>query len=160
MMKRFAIALLVAAIAGCGSPQTVAVAGKLAPDWTLPTAGGANISLASYRGKAVYMNFFATWCHPCNVETPGIEVLSHRYASRGLQIIGVDEFEGAQKARSFVKKFGLTYPAVVDGGTLRDQYNVNGLPVHVFVKRDGTIASIRAGEMSRAEIESAIRAIL
>ncbi|MDQ2663019.1 MAG: TlpA family protein disulfide reductase [Candidatus Eremiobacteraeota bacterium] len=158
-MRLFGLAALALVCACSGSPAGATV-GKVAPDWTLPTANGGHLALASYRGKAVYLNFFATWCPPCNAEAPDVNALARRYASRGLRVIGIDEQESAQKAQGFVKKFGLVYPAVIDEGSLGEQYKVNGLPVHVFIKQDGTIAMIRAGEMTKAEIESEIRAIL
>lgn len=140
--------------------SSVARIGQPAPQWTQKTASGNSLSLASLRGKPVYLNFFATWCPPCNEEAPDINALQKRYASRGLQTVGVDELENAKKAREFVKKYGLVYPAIVDDGTLQTQYSVNGLPVHVFINRRGTIQKIVVGEMSKAEIAAAINTIL
>jgi cytochrome c biogenesis protein CcmG/thiol:disulfide interchange protein DsbE len=144
-----------------GDGSTVAQTGQPAPNWTQPTSTGSKLTLSSLRGKAVYLNFFATWCPPCNEEAPDINALQKKYASQGLQVVGVDELEDAKKAAQFVHKYGLIYPAVVDGdGTLQTQYNVNGLPVHVFITRSGIIKKIFAGEMSKAQIESDIRSIL
>lgn len=111
-------------------------------------------------GSPVYLNFFATWCPPCNEEAPWIEHLSQQYANRGLRVIGVDVEESAALARSFRDKYHLTFPILVDNGTLENLYRVNGLPVHVFIERDGTIGRIVVGEMSKSEIASAVRAIL
>lgn len=163
MAKTSAIAaaacVLLASCGGSGGGATAHV-GQPAPNWTEKTSTGSELTLSSLRGKAVYLNFFATWCPPCNQEAPSINALQKKYASRGLQVVGVDELENAKKAAQFVHKYGLVYPAVVDDGTLQGQYNVNGLPVHVFIKRSGVIEKIVVGEMTKPAIAAAIQTIL
>ena len=122
--------------------------------------GGTKLSLDALRGKPIYINFFATWCPPCNEEAPDINALQKQYAGRGLRVVGVDELEDAKKAAQFVRKYDLVYPAVVDDGTLQDQYRVNGLPVHVFIDRGGVIRKIVTGEMTKKQIAQSIEAIL
>ena len=109
----------------------------------------------------MYLNFFATWCPPCNEEAPSIAKLDARYKSRGLVVLGIDELEDQQKAKQFLDKYHLPYSAVIDtdGKTGRD-YGAVGLPVHVFIDRSGTVATFRLGEMNPAEIETAIKGIL
>ncbi len=140
--------------------SAIARVGQAAPDWTAPTTSGTKLSLHEMAGKAVYLNFFATWCPPCNEEAPAINNLQKQYASRGLRIVGIDELENAGKAREFVRKYGLVYPAVVDDGTIGSQYEVNGLPVHVFIDRNGIVKKIVVGEMAGPEIASAVRSML
>lgn len=146
--------------AGAHTGSHVAAIGRTAPSWSEPTSGGGTISMDSLRGKPVYLNFFATWCPPCNEEAPDVNALQKQYAARGLQVVGIDELEDAKKAAQFVKKYGLVYPAVVDDGTLQSEYSVNGLPVHVFIDRSGVIRKIVQGEMSKKEITAAILSIL
>ncbi len=134
--------------------------GKPAPAWSEPTSSGGTLSSASLRGKPVYLNFFASWCPPCNEEAPSVNALQKKYASDGLVVIGVDVQENAAKAQAFRKEHDLSYAAVVDSGTLRDAYNVNGLPVHVFIDRKGVISNITVGEMSPSEIETQIKRTL
>ena len=161
-MKKYALifvgALLLASCAHNGK-QTAQVT-QPAPDWTQPLSTGGTLTLSSLRGKPVYLNFFATWCPPCKDEAPFINKMQQQYASRGLHVVGVDELESAAQAESFRKQFHLVYPAVVDGGTLQGQYLVNGLPVHVFIGRDGVIRKMVAGEMAHAEIQKAVQSIL
>lgn len=160
-MGKGAFAVVIIAMLAACSGASGGHTGRPAPGWTAPTADGTKMSLASLRGKAVYLNFFATWCTPCNEEAPYINALQKQYASKGLQIVGVDELENAAKARQFSQKYGLVYPEVLDNdGNLAAQYNFFGLPSHVFITRSGTIASVHAGEMSKAEIDAAIRSIL
>lgn len=77
-----------------------------------------------------------------------------------MQIVGVDELESRSKAEQFIEKYKLVYPAIVDDGKLQSQYSVNGLPVHVFIDRSGTIKKIVVGEMNKTEIASALQTIL
>lgn len=132
----------------------------MAPDWTMPLSTGGTLTLSSLRGKPVYLNFFATWCPPCKDEAPYINALQKQFASQGLRVVGVDELESAGQAESFRRQFHLVYPAIVDSGKLQEQYLINGLPVHVFISRDGVIKKIVAGEMARPQILAAVRSIL
>lgn len=175
-VRAFAMAsllLLAACSSGVGarsagaaaSPQSaaqtaVARIGQPAPDWTEPTAPSGKLEFASLRGHPVYLNFFATWCPPCNEEASSIEALSRRYAARGLDVVGVDVLENASKAALFRSEHRLSFPTVVDDGTLRDRYRINGLPVHVFIDRSGIVRSIVVGQMSPAEIEAGILPLL
>jgi len=154
--------VLACALAACihagsadsSGPAKVARVGEPAPPWTEPSLPGPTLSLAALHGKAIYLNFFATWCPPCNAEAPAIDAISRDYAARGLLVVGVDVLENARKAADFRQEHHLTYPVVVDGGTLRDQYAVNGLPVHVFIDRLGIVRRIVVGEMSPADMRS------
>lgn len=156
-----AAVLLLAACAGGGANPSIAKEGAPAPQWSLKSNYGIVLSQANLKGQAVYLNFFATWCPPCNAEAPGIETLYKKYAKQGLMVVGVDEQETAAKAALFRKEHNLTYPTVVDNtSVLRDAYAVNGLPVHVFIGRDGVVKKIVTGEMDQPAIEAAIKTIL
>ena len=161
LMLSAAFALLV----GCShaastKAPTHASVGAMEPSWSERTDKGSMLTSASLLGKPVYVNFFASWCPPCNDEASDIEALSKRYASRGLQVVGVDVMENADKAALFGREHHLTYPLVVDDGTLRNAYQLDGLPVHVFIDPDGTVHAIRIGELTKAEMVRNIRAIL
>ncbi len=134
--------------------------GSVAPNWTEPLSGGGTLQLSSLKGKAVYLNFFATWCPPCNEEAPAINALQQKYASQGLQVVGVDVLENAAAAAKFKDEHKLTYPALVDSGTLRDEYNINGLPVHVFIDRAGIVKNIVVGELTPAEMDENVQRII
>jgi len=135
--------------------------GAVAPAWSEPSIPGPNLSSESLRGKALYLNFFASWCPPCNSEAPAIDALARAYRARGLQVVGVDVLENARKAGEFRQRHALSYPVVVDDGTLRDRYEINGLPVHVFVDRSGVVRKIVVGQLApqamRADIERVLR---
>ena len=144
---------------GAGSSATARV-GQPAPGWNEPSLPGPALSLNSLHGKAIYLNFFATWCPPCNQEAPAIDALARRYAVRGLAVVGVDVLESASKAASFRNEHHVAYPIVVDSGTLRQQYRVNGLPVHVFIARDGIVRKIVVGELSPAQMRDNVESLL
>jgi cytochrome c biogenesis protein CcmG/thiol:disulfide interchange protein DsbE len=157
-----ASALLAALVAVPAAAFALPQPGQPAPPFTLTTVNGKPFSLASLKGRAVYLNFYATWCPPCNAEAPSIGKLSAKYRARGLTVLGIDELEDPQKAKSFLTQYHLPYDAVVDGdGKVGQVYGGGvGLPVHVFIDRRGAIKLVRLGEMSPAEIDAAIRSIL
>jgi thiol-disulfide isomerase/thioredoxin len=167
MGKAFALAafftLAACARSGTGSAPAQsqpARVGAPAPSWSEPSFPGPKLNSTSLQGKAVYLNFFATWCPPCNQEAPAIDALQRSYAARGLQVVGVDVLESARKAQEFRTTHHLAYPVVVDTGTLRDDYNVNGLPVHVFIDRGGVVRKIVVGELAPAAMRSNVERIL
>jgi thiol-disulfide isomerase/thioredoxin len=137
----------------------IATVGELAPAWSGPMLGGGTLSSASFHGKPVYLNFFASWCEPCNDEASTIQALSKKYAASGVTVVGVDVEENAAKAGGFARTHGLTYPVVVDSGSMRDAYGVNGLPQHVFIDRNGVVRDLVPGEMDAGEIDAQLKAI-
>jgi thiol-disulfide isomerase/thioredoxin len=137
----------------------IATVGELAPAWSGPALGGGTLSSTSFHGKPVYLNFFASWCEPCNDEASTIEALSKKYAASGVTVVGVDVEENAAKAGGFARAHGITYPIVVDSGSMRDAYGVNGLPQHVFIDRRGVVHDLVPGEMDAADIEAQLKAI-
>ena len=160
-----AAAALVSCNGGSGGKSaqqndTHARVGSVAPNWTQPTTLGSKLNLASLRGKAIYLNFFATWCPPCNEEAPAIEKLQRDLGPRGLQVVGIDVLENARKAAEFQHTHGIDYPVVVDDGTLRDQYLVDGLPVHVFIDRAGVIRKVVVGELSPEQMRANVLVLL
>jgi peroxiredoxin len=158
------LALAATLVAVCLLPGVALAAPKVgqpAPAFSLPTVDGKTLTLASLKGKAVYLNFYATWCPPCNVEAPVIGKMSDKYKARGLTVLGVDELEDPGKAKEFLTKHHLAYAAIVDGdGKMGKDYGAFGLPVHIFIDREGVVKSLRYGEMNPDEIEAAIKGIL
>ncbi len=161
-MRRFVLgAALLAACADPVAALAVPRVGQSAPALSLPTVNGKILTLASLKGRPVYLNFYATWCAPCNDEAPTIGKLSAKYKPRGLTVLGVNELESPQKAREFLTKYHLAYEAVVDSdGVAGKDYGALGLPVHIFIDRSGVVRTYRLGEMNPEEIEAAIKSIL
>jgi cytochrome c biogenesis protein CcmG/thiol:disulfide interchange protein DsbE len=142
-----------------GAPKTAEV-GKPAPQWSEPLINGKTLTMSSLVGKPVYLNFFASWCTPCNAEAPDVNAVQREFASRGLRVIGVDVLESSKKAKSFVDQHHVIFPVVVDSGTLRDEYQINGMPVHAFIDAHGIVRKIAVGELSKSQMEADVRAIL
>ena len=157
------VTVFVAAVLALTAPAlAIPRPGDVAPPFALKTADGKTVGTASVRGKPAYLNFFATWCGPCRVETPSIVALSKKYAARGLRVVGVDVGEDARKAQGFARDFNVPYVLAVDpDSTTRATYG-GGLyfPLHVFVDAKGIVRLYHPGEMSASEIEAEIERIL
>jgi cytochrome c biogenesis protein CcmG/thiol:disulfide interchange protein DsbE len=134
--------------------------GDRAPHFELPVLGTEEqvLDLASYRGRAVVVNFWASWCGPCRDEAPLLQAAWERHRARGVVVLGVDTRDLVSDAQQFVAKYGLTYPNVYDGpGKLADPYGLTGFPETFFIDRKGTIVEHVAGPLESAEqIEAAI----
>jgi cytochrome c biogenesis protein CcmG/thiol:disulfide interchange protein DsbE len=116
------------------------------------------LRLDSLRGKAVVLNFWASWCAPCKTEAPLLEAAWRKWRSRGVLVVGVDANDFKSDARRFMRRYGVTYPVVHDGpGAWLDDYGLSGFPETFFVRPDGRIDSWLQGELSRQELESGIR---
>jgi len=117
----------------------------VAPAFTLPrvdTTG--DLSIASLRGKAVVVNFWASWCIPCKDEAPFLQQTYEKYGKQGLVVLGVDAQDFRQDAKRFLKRFGVTYPIVYDGeGSTLGKWGVTGFPETFFVDRQGRLVGER-----------------
>jgi cytochrome c biogenesis protein CcmG/thiol:disulfide interchange protein DsbE len=117
--------------------------GEPAPEFSLPRLSGeGELSLAGYRGKALVINFFASWCLPCKDEAPILQATWERHRGDGLVVLGIDAQDFRGDGRRFVKRHGLTYPVVFDGkGSTLGRFGLTGFPETYFVGRDGTIVA-------------------
>jgi cytochrome c biogenesis protein CcmG/thiol:disulfide interchange protein DsbE len=136
----------------------------VAPAFRLPRLDReGELSLAALRGKAVVLNFWASWCKPCEEEAPLLEQAWRRYRSRGLVVVGIDAQDFAGDARRFARKNGMSYPLVRDGpGRTVTDYGVTGFPETFFVNRRGRLVGERISgavdeERLRRNIERALR---
>lgn len=152
------------------APQYVSpLKGRPAPEFTLEDLNGKKVSLASYKGKAVLINFWATWCAPCKIETPWLIELRNQYAAQGFEILGVSaddldlgdtlklSTEKKEIARS-VQQMQIPYPVLIDGDAISQPYGgLDELPTSFFVDRKGTIVAAQLGLTSKDDIEANIR---
>jgi peroxiredoxin len=135
-------------------------AGDPAPNFSAPSATGGTISNAEYRNKPLYLNFFASWCVPCNEEAPDVARLFKKYHAHGLNVVGVNELEDKTKALGFAHQYKWPFAIAVDDGSVGQSFGVVGLPVHIFIDKQGKVSTFRLGEMDAADIEAAIKKII
>lgn len=168
-------ALLVGAVSlpAGGSPEAMKALGMLAPsertaapDLTLPTVQGTPLSLNALKGKVVLVNFWATWCLPCQWEMPLMEALYQAYKAKGFVIAAISlDQEGAEAAvGQFVKTNKLTYPILLDPAFQgAKRFGVRGLPATFLIGKDGYITGVAYGPRewdgpeARALIESLLK---
>ena len=113
---------------------------RRAKPFALPTLEGKTVRLADFRGKVVFLNFWATWCPACREEMPSMERLHREFKDRGLVVLAVDLEESGDAVAKFMKEFGLTFPALLDrDGRVRDSYAVRFIPTTYLVGKDGEL---------------------
>ena len=139
-------------------------AGRAAPDFELKSIDGKSYKLADLRGKAVLLNFWATWCPPCKIEIPWFIELQKQYANQGLIVVGVamDDDTNKQKVvKDFADQMKIDYPILLGTDQVADQYGgVDALPTTFFIGRDGKIVRRVMGLAGHSEFEEAIQAAL
>lgn len=133
-----------------------------APDFTLESLDGKSMRLSDLRGKAVLLNFWATWCGPCKIETPWLVELQNRYGPEGLQVIGVAMDDSAKEdIAKFAKDMGVNYPVLLGKEAVGDAYGgVPALPESFFIGRDGKIVDKIMGLRGKSDIEDSIKKAL
>ncbi len=134
----------------------------VAPDFSLESLDGKTMRLSDLRGKAVLLNFWATWCGPCKIEMPWFVDLQNKYGSEGLQIVGVAMDDASKEdIGKFAKDMGVNYPILIGKESVGDQYGgVPALPESFLIARDGKIVDKIIGLRGKAEIEDAIKKAL
>jgi len=140
-----------------------ALQGKPAPDFSLASLDGkATLKLSDFKGKAVLLNFWATWCEPCKIEMPWFVELQKQYGPQGLQVLGVAMDDTDPKDISeFAHKMGVNYPIAVGKEAVGDQYGgIPYLPSTFYIDRDGKVVDRVYGLVSRSEIEDDIKKAL
>ena len=130
---------------------------RAAPDFLLETLDGGTLRLSDLQGKAVLVNFWATWCQPCRSELPHLVAAYDRYRQEGLEIVAVNLQEDEDTIAGFVEEFGMQFPVVIDrSGDVADKYRVIGIPTSYFIDRSGVVRSIYTGPFVGQESRQAI----
>jgi len=141
-------------------PESTLV-GRPAPDFALDvvTSGssGDRIHLSELKGHAVILDFWATWCEPCQVVAPILDRISRKHQDRGLVVVGVNTSDQPGLAPVFAKKKGLSYPIVYDQGEeVARRYGVSNLPTLVVINAEGRVVAIRTGLEDESSIEDLV----
>lgn len=134
------------------TPSAPAIVGKLAPDFTLNDINGNAVRLSSLRGKPVLVNFWATWCVPCQDEMPYMEQIYKTWTDKGLVFLSIDNGETVTKAKGFIDRYGYTFSPLVDPkGDVALRYNIRALPTTLLVDKDGILQYMLPGSFPSAQ---------
>ena len=138
---------------------TESLKGKAAPDFTLKTVDGKEVTLSKLKGSVVLVDFWATWCGPCRMSLPHVQAISQDAARQkdGLVVLAVNFKEEAAKINDFLKdnKYSFTVPMDSTGATL-ENYHVEGIPTTVIIGRDGAVATVFVGVTPPEELDKAV----
>lgn len=137
------------------TPVEEAVKGNEAIDFTLKDPDGKEISLSDYKGKKVFLNFWATWCNPCKKEMPEMEKIHQTYPDTVVLAVNIDS---EKDIKGFMKNLDLTFPTVLDiDGEVNKKYNVVSIPTSFFINEKGVIEKKVVGLLEYKQMEENIR---
>jgi peroxiredoxin len=131
--------------------------------FTLKDMNGKNVSLASYRGKVVLLDFWATWCGPCKAEIPNFVELQNEYGAKGLAVLGLSVDDTIDKLKPFAAELKMNYPVLVGLGRddVQDAFGpIWGIPTTFLISRDGRICRKNTGIQGKEKYERDIKALL
>jgi len=138
--------------------------GFAAPDFELQTTSGETFKLSDFRGQAVLVNLWATWCPPCRAEMQSIEKIYNEYKEQGFVVLAVDMTyqDDPSRVMPFVTEQGLTYPILLDEiGDVGSTYQMRSLPTSFFINREGVITEVViGGPMAEALLRTRVEKIL
>lgn len=140
--------------------QTQPLPGDTAPDFTMTTFDGQEVSLSDYEGQIVVLNFWGSWCGPCRAEAPDLQDIYTDYGG-DVVVFGVNWLDIEGEALAFMDEFGITYPNAPDiGEKVASRYNIEGAPETFIINRDGIIAETYLGMVDYAILNQRIQALL
>lgn len=142
-------------------PETGVDVGQLAPDFELRTPEGEAVRLSDFRGRPVWINFWAPWCPACRTEMPRLEGFYVEHEGDGLVILGVGVRDSPENMRAYAGEVGVSYPIVVDGdGAVADEYQALALPVHYWIDRERVVRDWAFGELPPDLLAASLESIL
>lgn len=141
--------------AGAGGGAALPIKGYQAPDFTLKTFDGQAVTLSQMKGKPVFLNFWASWCPPCQAETPDLVEMHKKYGDKiAFYGINLTQQDDQQKALDFIKNYKIDYPVLSDAeGKVSDVYRVQAIPTSVFIAPDGKIVELVQGLMTKQDMD-------
>lgn len=134
---------------------------SIAPDFSITLSSGETKKLSDYKGKAVLLHFWATWCPPCRAELPEMNALSERLQAQGeeakLAFLAVCVSDTEKSRSDFMKKNSYTFPGGLDPkGEIASLYGIQGIPASILISADGTVLDIHVGRMTKYMLDSFI----
>jgi peroxiredoxin len=135
---------------------------KPAPNFTLKDASGASVELSSYRGKVVLLNFWATWCGPCELEIPWFVEFEQQYRSKGFEVVGVSmDDDGWPAVKPFIAAKKINYRILLGDDSVTQLYGgVDALPTSFMIDRNGRIAAVHVGLAGKDEYSNEIQTLI
>ena len=131
--------------------------GDDAPDFMLKDMNGAALQLSDYKGKGVFLNFWATYCEPCKQEMPYMNNVFKEYQAEGVELLAINVGEAELRVNDFIEKYGLDFPILYDrGGVVTDVYDFIPLPTTFLIDEHGKIVDIISGTLSEASIRASM----
>jgi thiol-disulfide isomerase/thioredoxin len=132
-------------------------------NFTMPDLQGKDVTLSSFKGKVILLNFWATWCGPCKAEIPAFVELQNQYGKDGLVVVGYSVDDDAPKAQAFADQFKMNYPVLLGLGRedVQDAYGpIWGIPASFIISRDGRVCQKHLGIAPKSVFEREIKALL
>lgn len=152
--------MVVIVLLGACSQSSAIETGQSAPDFTLTDISGQKVSLADFKGKAVMLNFFASWCPPCRSEIPDFIELQKAYGDKGFTFVGVSLVD-QKESKNFAEKMGINYPVLVDDGKVSMLYGpVRSIPTTYVIGKDAKVVKMYIGARSKDVFEADIKEML
>lgn len=137
--------------------RTALKRGAVAPNFTYTFADGTKHQLSDLRGKKVMINFWATWCPPCNAEMPDIQKAAELFADNNFVVLGVSQDLQVDLIEPFADQYQITFPLIADPqGQIGSHYGAQNLPTSIFINTDGTVHTIVMGMVSLETIQTMI----
>ncbi len=144
-----------------GATGKVLRAGEPAPDFTITSPDGQPISLAQFKGRPVWINFWASWCAPCRAEFPEMDALYRQQSDTGLVLLAISFNERPEEVVGYVERARPAFTIAVDPkGAVAGQYRMLGLPTHVFIDAEGIVRDVRVGPMNQDLMREKLATIL
>ena len=130
----------------------------IAPGFKLPSLSGGNIDLKDYRGKVVFINFWATWCATCKVEMPSMQKVYDQFKDQGLEMLTISVDKDQSLIQPFMEEYKLTFPVLLDpeSDVAKKDYKTTGVPETFIVEGKGVIRYRHVGPMTPTDIEQTI----
>jgi DsbE subfamily thiol:disulfide oxidoreductase len=135
--------------------------GQAAPDFRLTLLDGTTLQLADLRGEVAVLNFWASWCPPCEDEMPDLQAVSQEYEGRGATFVGIAFQDEEEPARNMLQRFGVTYPVGMDvDSRISGAYGVTGPPETFIVDQEGRVARVFIGPVTAARLREELNGLL